>query len=362
MMLELDLQLFAQEKTEKATPKKRQESRKKGQVAKSNEIPGALILLCSMLAMFLLGGFFKNHIADFFAFTFHEYMLWDVTIDNMVIIFNNMMFEMLLILSPIMLVAVVFGIVGNYIQIGLLFTTEPLKVQFKKINPIEGAKKIFALRALAELVKSLLKLTIIGFIIFYTLWKEKEQIVQLSLLSLTDVLSYIARVTFLLGFQIGLLLIGIAILDYYYQRYEHEKSIRMSKQDIKDEYKKSEGDPLIKSKIKEKQKRMALQRMMQEVPHADVIVTNPTHFAVALKYDNQEMQAPMVIAKGQDYVAQKIKAIAKEHQIVTMENKPLARALFQQVEIGESIPEEMFQAVAEVLAYVYKMKGNDQRK
>ncbi|MMZ58200.1 Flagellar biosynthetic protein FlhB [compost metagenome] len=175
--------------------------------------------------------------------------------------------------------------------------------------------------------------------------------------SVDDAFGFTAKLTLNLGLKIGAALLVISILDYIYQKYEHEKNLKMSKQDIKEEYKKMEGDPLIKGKIRERQRRMALQRMMQEVPKADVIITNPTHFAVALKYDGSKMDAPEVVAKGQDYVALRIKEIAKEHGVVTVENKPLARALFQRTEIGDSIPGDLFQAVAEVLAYVYKLKG-----
>jgi flagellar biosynthetic protein FlhB len=170
-------------------------------------------------------------------------------------------------------------------------------------------------------------------------------------------LSFVASITVKLGITIGLILMVIAIFDYIYQKYEHEKSLKMSKQDIKDEYKKSEGDPLIKGKIKERQRKLAMQRMMQEIPNADVVITNPTHYAIALKYNASAMEAPKVIAKGKDYVALKIREIAKTNGIILMENKPLARALYNQVELGESIPADLFQAVAEVLAYVYKIKG-----
>jgi flagellar biosynthetic protein FlhB len=171
------------------------------------------------------------------------------------------------------------------------------------------------------------------------------------------ILQFAASITLNLGVKIAVALLVLAVFDYMYQKYDYEKNIRMSKQDIKDEYKKMEGDPLIKGKIRERQRRMAMQRMMQEVPNADVIITNPTHFAVALKYEGSEMEAPQIIAKGQDYVALRIKEIAKEHGVITMENKPLARALFQRAEIGDAIPADLFQAVAEVLAYVYKLKG-----
>ena len=202
-----------------------------------------------------------------------------------------------------------------------------------------------------------MKMLIIGYVVYTTLMGEKAKLLGLGHAPLESTFSFIASVTLTLGIKIGVILIVLAIFDFIYQKYEYEKSLKMSKQDIKDEYKKSEGDPLIKGKIRAKQRQMAMQRMMQEVPKADVIITNPTHFAVALKYDSNNMQAPTVIAKGADYVALKIKEVAKKNGIMTMENKPLARAIFAQVEIGDSIPAELFQAVAEVLAYVYKVKG-----
>jgi flagellar biosynthetic protein FlhB len=249
------------------------------------------------------------------------------------------------------------ALMGNYLQIGLLFTGDPLLMKFSKLNPLEGAKKIFGLRAIVEFLKSMLKIIVVGVVVYITLSGQISQIMKLSHLSLENTLSYVASITVQLGLTIGLILVVIAIFDYAYQKYEHEKSLKMSKQDIKDEYKKSEGDPLIKGKIKERQRKLAMQRMMQDIPNADVVITNPTHFAIALKYNASAMEAPKVIAKGKDYVALKIKEIAKENGIVMMENKPLARALYNQVEVGASIPADLFQAVAEVLAYVYKIKG-----
>lgn len=213
------------------------------------------------------------------------------------------------------------------------------------------------MRSLFQFVKTLFKLLIIGYLVYSTIWGYRGSLSALGHISVEDMFHFTAQLTMNLGFKIAAALIVLAVLDYMYQRYEHEKNLKMSKQDIKDEYKKMEGDPLIKGKIRERQRRMALQRMMQEVPKADVIITNPTHFAVALKYDGSKMDAPQVIAKGQDYVALRIKEIAKEHGVITMENKPLARALFQRTEIGETIPADLFQAVAEVLAYVYRIKG-----
>lgn len=354
--LVLDLQCFAQEKTEKATPKKKQESRRKGEVAKSMEIPGAFILFFTFLFLFLFGGFFESRLINLFKVSFHEYMLWDLTVSNSVQIFAEIIYQGLILLAPIFAITMIIAFLGNYVQIGLLLSSDPLMMKLNKLNPIEGAKRIFAMRAVVEFLKSILKIIVIGVIVSFTLWNQRMEIVSLSSLPLNQILTYVAHITVILGLQVGIVLIILAVFDYMYQKYDFEKNQRMSKQDIKDEYKKSEGDPLIKGKIREKQRRMAMQRMMQEIPKADVIITNPTHFAVAVRYDVNQMEAPTVIAKGQDYIALKIKEIAKEHNIITMENKPLARALFQQVEIGQSIPNDLFQAVAEVLAYVYKIK------
>jgi flagellar biosynthetic protein FlhB len=356
LRLQLDLQMFSGEKTEDATPKKRQDSRQKGQVAKSMELPAAFILFFSFLSFYIFGGYMKAQLTLVFRSIFYDYLLLDITLRNVIMLFQNLFVQSMLVVAPILLVAMVTAIFSNYLQIGVLFTSDPLMMKFSKLNPIAGAKNILSLRSLVDFAKSVLKMSIIGYVVFDTLWTEKSTLMDLARLPLENIFTFMASITLKLGTKIGLILIVLALLDYMYQKYEHEKSLRMSKQDIKDEYKKSEGDPLIKSKIRQTQRRMAMQRMMQEVPKADVIITNPTHFAVALKYDSQ-MQAPTVIAKGTDYVALKIKQIAKENEIITIENKPLARTLYAQVEIGDAIPADMFQAVAEVLAYVYKLKG-----
>lgn len=353
----MNLTLFSQEKTEPATPKKRQEARKKGQVAKSMELPGAFILLFSFMAFLMFGSFLKERFFLLFTSVFHDYMLTEITISNVTAMFSRLGWESLLMLSPIFLVSIIVATLGNYLQIGFMLTGEPLMMKFSKINPLEGIKRLFSMRSLVEMLKSLLKIAVVGVFVFTTLWSEKNALLGLSHVPLAGILGYVSKITLSLGIKIGIVLVVLSIFDYMFQRFEFEKSLRMSKQDIKDEYKKTEGDPLIKGKIKERQRKLALQRMMQEVPKADVVITNPTHYAVALKYDAGKMEAPKVLAKGTDYIAMKIKQIAKENGIVTMENRPLARALHDQVEIGESIPAELFQAVAEVLAYVYKLKG-----
>ncbi len=353
----LSLQMFSQEKTEKATPKKKQEARKKGQVAKSTDLSSSFILLVSFFSFLMLGGFYKERIFDLFADSFRHRLDMDVTIYNVTDYFGSLFVKALIILAPVFVVSVVIALVVNYMQVGFLFTGEPLKMQLSKIDPIKGFKKIFSLRSVVEFLKSILKMTIIGIVVYLSIWGERERIIMMSHVPLSEILGYTAHLTVMLGIKIGAALCVLAVFDYMYQRFEFAKSLRMSKQDIKDEHKKSEGDPLIKGKIRERQRRMALMRMMQEIPKADVVITNPTHFAVALRYDGNAMEAPQIVAKGQDYVALRIKQIAKEHGVLTMENKPLARALFQRTEIGDAVPADLFQAVAEVLAYVYKLKG-----
>jgi flagellar biosynthetic protein FlhB len=353
----VDLQYFSGEKTEKATPKKREDARKKGQVAKSPDLSPAVSMTAFFLLLLLFGSSMFRIFQNIMRESLITYTTWEVNQENLGVITNQLMFEAIKIVGPVLGLALIVAIATNYMQVGWMFTTEPLKMKLEKLNPIEGAKRIFSLRSLVELCKSVLKISA-GILVAYTiLWNTKHELIQLSLKSIEAAVAFTADEIVTLGLFIGGLLVILAVMDYVYQRYEYEKSLRMSKQDIKDEHKQSEGDPLIKGKIRERQRSMAIRRMMQELPKADVVITNPTHFAVAIKYDATRMSAPTVIAKGQDYLALKIKEIAKKHRIVTMENKPLARALYSQVEIGQQIPEELFKAVAEVLAFVYKLQG-----
>lgn len=355
--LPLDLQLFAGEKTEKATPKKRQEARQKGQVAKSMELPSSFILFGIVLLLFGYGTLMKSKIETMFVSTFYDYMQLEMTMNNVSTIFARLIYEGLLLLAPIFGLAMVMAILASYSQVGFLLTMEPLKMSFSKLDPIKGVANLFKLRSLIELLKSVLKMTIIGLVVFFTIWNAKDQFIQMGRWPLVHTFSYTAHLILILGVQIAAILLVLALFDYMYQRFEYEKNLKMSKDEIKQEYKNTEGDPLIKGKIREKQRRMALQRMMQDVPKADVVITNPTHFAVAIRYDPKNAEAPVVLAKGMDYIALKIREIADQHGIVKMENKPLARALYEQVEVGQTIPADLFQAVAEVLAYVYKLKG-----
>lgn len=357
--LRMNLQLFAGEKTEKATPKKRQESRDKGQVAKSADIPSALILMASICCLIMLGPFFNKQLLTLFGDVFQHRLNMNVTEENVLSLLSHYSVQMLIFLAPIFVIVIVIAFASHYVQFGWLFTFEPLIPKLEKLNPLNGAKSIFGMRSLVEFLKSSLKLITVGVVVYIVLWSEKDRFLDLAHVPVQDIFAFVADLTIRLGLFVAAFLFILAIGDYLYQKHEYEKNLRMSKQDIKDEYKNMEGDPLIKAKIRERQRRMALMRMMQEVPKADVIITNPTHYAVALKYDGTKMEAPTVIAKGADYLALRIREIAKQNDVITMENRPLARALFERTEVGDSVPADLFQAVAEVLAYVYRLKGRN---
>ncbi|MEC1179338.1 flagellar biosynthesis protein FlhB [Metasolibacillus meyeri] len=357
LYITLDLQFFAGEKTEKATPKKRQDARKKGQVLKSQDVTAAALLLLIFICLFVIAPFMLKGIIGFLNQAFERNLLVEsITAEIVMELYFETLKEMAKLVLPIMLVAIVAGIGANYFQFGLLFTTETLKLDLKKMDPIKGIKKIISLRAIINLIKSLLKVSFIGAVTTTVIWMNLEKVLSLAFKSPWETLGTVAYLTGIMGLAAALMLVFLALLDYLYEKYEYEKQLKMSKQDIKDEHKNSEGDPLIKSKIKQRQREMAMRRMMQEIPSADVVITNPTHFAIALKYDEDSMEAPRVVAKGTDFVAQKIKMIAKENDVIMVENRVLARAMYDQVEIGDAVPEEFFKAVAEILAYVYRIK------
>lgn len=357
MLLRLDLQFFAEEKTEKATPNKLRESRKKGQVAKSPEVSSALTLLLCFSFLLIGGKSLFEGCLNIYRHSFKEYMLLDISISSTQLIFTQLLWEATKLVAPFFAVVVAAGVLANYVQVGFMFNAESLKMNLGKLNPLEGAKRIFSIRSLVELIKSILKILITGSIAGLMIWKKKDELFSIGKLTLLDASGIIASLAVQIGIVVAACLLVLAAADYFFQRFDHEKKLRMSKQDIKDEYKKMEGDPVIKGQRRAKQRQLSMNRMMQEVPKADVVITNPTHFAVAIRYDFDRMDAPVVIAKGQDHIALKIKEIAKQHKIMTVENRPLARALFAAVEIGETIPEELFNAVGEILAYVYYQEG-----
>ena len=350
-----DLQLFSGEKTEEATAKRQGEARQKGQVAKSSELNSVFVIVAAFFTLKVLGAYIFDELFGYMKMILSNLWLADLTITGVEEIFIGFAIVFLKTTLPVMCVILVVGLAINFFQVGVNFTLEPLMPNFDKINPITGFGRLFSKRSLVELFKALFKIGVIGGFVYRFMSKQTKQVPGLISAELIDSFHLVASLVLDLVFNIATVLFVMAIFDYMYQWWENKESMKMSKDDIKQEFKQSEGDPQIKGKIKERQRAMSRQRMMQDVPTADVIVTNPTHFAVALKYD-QEMLAPIVVAKGQNLIAQRIKEIAKEHRVVIVENKMLARALYASVEIGYPVPHELYQAVAEVLAYVYKLK------
>lgn len=350
-----DLQLFSQEKTEEATPKRKEEARKKGQVAKSVEINSAFAILTAFLAIKLAGPYIYTELTDYMQITYSNLVMKDFTIQSVHLLFINFSLVFLKAALPVMVAILAISLTINFLQVGFNFSLEPLMPQLDRINPLSGLQRMFSKRSLVELIKSIFKVVIISYFIYRFISQELLHVSAMSSLDLAETLQIAASLTLDLAFQIGAVILVLAILDFYYQWWEHNQSLKMSKQEVKEEFKQTEGNPQIKGKIKERQRAMAMRRMMQEVPKANVVVTNPTHFAIALLYD-QSMSAPIVVAKGQDFIAQKIKQLAKENNVAIVENKPLARSLYNIAEIGQAIPAELYQAVAEVLAHVYRLK------
>ncbi len=350
-----DLQLFAgDDKTEEPTAKKRADAKKKGQVGRSTEISTAFVLLTGFFVLKVLWENIYTSIANYTTYIF-THLNQPVDTENISRLFIGIMEILATTALPIMLAIMIIGLGVNFFQVGLNFNTEAIGFKLDKLNPINGFGRIFSKRSLVELFKSLFKIAVIGYFLYTILSQQLLAMPQFIYFDLGTSLEQMSKIIFSMSFEVIGVIMVLGFLDYGYQKWQTTQDLKMSKQEVKDEMKQSEGDPQIKGKIKQKQRQMAMSRMMQEVPKADVIVTNPTHFAVALQY-HKGMQAPLVIAKGQDFVAQKIKKLAREASVPIVENRPLARALFASTNIGDAVPAELYQAVAEVLAYVYRLK------
>jgi len=356
----ISLQFFADdEKTEKATPKKRQDARQKGQVLKSKEVNSAVLLLAMFLTIKYSSPMIYEELSNYFKVVFNEYMKRDITeISTFMNFVTYTLSVFMKITLPIFLVSILTGLICGYAQVGFLFTLEPLKVKLDKLNPINGFKQLFSKQSLVELIKSFFKISVSLYITFLYLKGEVNNIFKIVDMDVINIFIYIGNIAINVSIAIVIVIGILAIFDYIFQWWDYERNLKMSKHEVKEEYKQMEGNPLVKSKIKQKQRQMAASRMMKEIPKADVVITNPTHFAVALKYEPEKNTAPMLIAKGQDYLALRIKEIAKENSVEIVENKQLARTLYSTVEIGEQIPEDLYQTVAEVLAFVYSLKEN----
>ncbi len=346
-----------QEKTEQASDKRRKEFREKGQVAQSREVQTAALLTSSLLLWFFYAPFFWKQLSAFVAAYWRNAGEFEITQLSTVNLLTVMFGKLALLMAPPLLLTLVVGFFASFLQVGWLFTAKPLIPDFSKLDPIQGAQKFISKRSLVEIVKSLAKVTLVGVIAFKAINAEFEGALYLIDMDVTETVRYVAKVGALVLLKSSGVLILLALFDFLFVRWEMEQKMKMSKQEQKEEFKETEGDPYIKSRIRAIQQQVARRRMMAEVPKADVIITNPTHLSIALSYRRGEMDAPQVVAKGADHLAMRIREIARENNVPMVENVPVARALYK-VDIGRSIPEDMFKAVAEILAYVYNLKRN----
>ncbi len=344
-----------QEKTEEPTPRRREEARKRGQVAKSRELAAVAVLSGGLLSFLLAGGFIYTQLVhNMIYFLNLPYRSLELPEARDVLLVGTQF--ALLALFPVVVAVTMASFLSLFLQVRGVVAWEALAPKGERINPVEGFKRLFSLPSLVELLKSLLKLVLISLVAYLVIKKDEARV----LLLIGEPVEDMARELFILSRTLVaktiVALVALAILDFLFQRWETERHLRMTREELKEELKQTEGDPWVKSRIRQIQRAMAQRRMMAEVPQADVVITNPQHVAVALKYELGEMPAPQVVAKGADLLAQRIKDIAREHHVPVVENPPLARALYR-VEVGEFVPAELYQAVAEVLAYVYKLKG-----
>ncbi len=369
LRLEYDLQFFAKdgpggEKTEVPTAKKLNDARKEGQVAKSKEIITALMLLALFVVIkFYIGNLGQQMIECFSEFydlfgkiiSNSEYGMRMVDATGVVSLGLTTILNMIV---PFIALAVVIAILGNALQQKWMVTTKPLQPKLSKISPISGLKRMFNVKQLFEVGKSVAMIAVMSYVIYTTVKDKLGVLYTFYNISLYEALEIVGDIIVDLGIKISAVFLVIGFVDLIYQRHKFKEDMKMTKQEVKDEFKNTEGDPQVKGQIRRRMQQVSRRRMMEALPQADVVITNPTHFAVALKYEANKGQAPVVIAKGADYLAFDIKAKAKEYGIEIVENKPLARILYNNVEIGAQIPPELYQAVAEVLAFVYSLKNN----
>jgi flagellar biosynthesis protein FlhB len=350
------------ERTEKATPKKRKDAREKGQVLKSTELISAGSLLVMFFTVKALFGTMTNNLMSFSKSYLDgaQMVSGTFTINTVAAVMQNAVYSFLMIVLPILAIALGVGVLLNVVQVGMFFSTKSMGFKMERLSIAEGIKRLFSGRVLFELMKTFIKVGIIILVGYIYVTSNMTAFAMLMASGLQTSLVEGGNIIINAGLAASGAFGGIAALDYFFQRRKHEKDLMMTKYEVKLEYKQQEGDPIIKGAIRQKQRQMAMMRMMQNVPEADVVITNPTHFAVALSYKESEASAPKVVAKGRDLVAQRIKEIAREHKIEIVENREMAQSLFKFCEVGDLIPVSMYQAVAEILAAIYKMKNKDQ--
>lgn len=344
------------EKTEEATQQRRDDFRKRGQVAQTRELSSVFLLFGTALAIWALGRFFLLQVSEIFTQSITEFVVTAARSGEYVPAVLFVLKKTAFILLPIFGLLGLLAFASTVLQVGFLTNEEAMQPKFEKLNPVEGLKRIFSIRSFVEGMKALVKVILIGGLAFLIIRGEASTVPFLVQFNIEQLFSYMGDVLLKLLGSIGLFMALLAGFDYFFQRWDLEQKMRMTKQEVKEELKSREGDPLIKARIRRTQREMAQKRMMNDVPSADVIVTNPTHIAVALKYDMSSMAAPKIVAMGAGVVAEKIKELARENSVPIVENKPLARTIYKTLKIGQTIPRELFTAVAEILSYVYRIK------
>lgn len=345
------------ERTEKPTPRRLQQAREEGQVARSQELANAFTLLASFLTLSIIFENIIDSMARQMRASFSLSSIPELTIESVFTLLMERLFNMASLLAPLLLATALVGLLIGFLQVGFLFLPKLMLPKLSRINPLSGFKRLFSLRSLLELAKSMAKISVIALISYFQLRSAWPLLLITIQQGLEPALLLIVKTISRVAVSILTFLVVLGVADFAYQKYEHMKSLRMTKYEVKQEYKEQEGDPQIKSKRRQKQLQMSLNRMIKALQEADVVITNPTHIAVALKYDIDTMDAPVVVAKGEGYMALRIIEKAREFGIEIVENKPLARALNSSSEIGQEIPVDLYQAVAEVLAFVYRTNG-----
>lgn len=346
-----------EEKTEEPTSKKIEDARKEGNVPKSQDLSGFITLVVALVLVFVMMPFIGKQLI----FLYHYYQSLigvEFTKELFYQIVITSTFRTLMMILPISISIAIAGVIGSVMQFGFIFTTKPLEFNLNKINPISGLKKLFSIKKLIESVKIILKVSLVFVVAFYFLLSFVKDLPQTLLFTMFSQLLWLREKIMILAAVMLMLFLVISLLDVLLVRFQYFKDLRMSKQEIKDEYKQMEGDPQVKGKIRSLQRQMAQRRMMQDIPVADVVITNPTHYAVALRYDKTKENAPVVLAKGVDYLALKIRSIAMQNQVPIIENPPLARELYKVCDLQDEIPANLYKAVAEVLSFVYSSNKN----
>jgi flagellar biosynthetic protein FlhB len=352
----------AQEKTEEPTQRRLQEAVKKGQVISSKEVTNFLMIVVLVFNIaWFLPYLMKRAVRLFAHFIKSPH---DIILDNggFAVLSWQVVGDLLSLISIPFITVVLAAFLSHFVQHGFIFTVDPILPKLEKISPLKGLQRMFSLRSLMEFIKGLIKITLVGVVAYMVVMPEIGRMEALTAYALPELMRYMGTLAFRMALGAAIVMAAIALLDYMYQRYEYMKKLRMSRQEMKEEYKQTEGDPVIKARLKLLRQEKARQRMMSSVPEASVVITNPTHYAVALKYDEDKMTAPILVAKGADAMALKIREVAELNKVPVVENPPLARSLYTTVDLDGEIPLEFYQAVAEVIGYVYRLKGKLPKK